>query len=252
MNHSILSKLVAHRGDNKRFPENSHKGIEAALKAGLQFIEFDIQMTKDQQFIVHHDADLKRMAKQDISVFSHDYDTLKAFSIHESTRFNTQHYPTPLSLLSDVLGLLRQYPQATFFVEIKMQSLKHWGRTTVMDDLITLLKPYASQCVIISFSALALAYAKKHSNLRTGWVVKHYDDVSQQKATTLDPNFLICDYKKVPKTHAPWKGDWQWMLYSINDPETVLYYSQLGIDLIETDNIPRLFNSTRLQGQKAA
>ena len=252
MNHAMTPKLIAHRGDNKNFPENSLKGIEAALKAGAHFVEFDIQMTSDQQLIVHHDADLKRTAKKDISIFEHDYNALRQFSIHESTRFHNAHYPTPISLLTDVLHLLAQYPHATAFVEIKTQSLKHWGKKVVMDTLLPLLKPYASQCTVISFNSTALHYTKRHSNLTTGWVVKHYNEKSYQKADKLQPEFLICDYKKIPHDKILWKGDWKWMLYSIDNPEDVYLYAQLGIEFIETDDIQKLLASPLLQARKAA
>ena len=252
MDHTMTPRLIAHRGDNKNFPENSFKGIEAALKAGARYVEFDIQMTSDQQFIVHHDANLKRTAKQDISVFDHDYDTLRNFSIHESTRFNNAHYPTPISLLTDVLSLLDQYPHATAFVEIKTQSLKHWGKKTVMDALLPLLKPYTSQCTVISFNSTALHYTKQHSNLTTGWVVKHYNKESYQKADKLQPEYLICDYKKIPHDKVLWAGDWRWMIYSIDSPEAAYLYAQLGIEFIETDDIQKLLASSLLQETKAA
>lgn len=251
-NHRIIPKLVAHRGDNKHFPENSYKGIEASLKAGAKYVEFDVQVTADHQFIVHHDIDLKRTARRDVSIFSHDYEELKNFSIHESTRFNNKHYPTPISLLTDVLILLSKYPHATAFVEVKTQSLKHWGKECVMDALLLLLKPYQSQCVVISFNSPALHYAKKHSELSTGWVVKEYNKKSLTKAKTLEPDFLICDYKKVPEDKTPWTGSWKWMLYSINNAKTASYYAQLGIEFIETDDIQQLLASPMLQRKQAA
>ena len=252
MNYSIRAKLVAHRGDNKNFPENTYKGIESVLKAGGQFVEFDIQMTADQQLIVHHDANLKRTAKRDVSVFNHSYDELRKFSIHESTRFHNKHYPTPISLLSDTLVLLKQYPNAKAFVEIKTQSLKQWGRAFVMDALLKILKPYASQCIIISFNSLALRYAQQHSKIQVGWVVKHYNQKSQDKASAFKPDFLVCDYKKIPLEKALWIGDWKWMLYSINDPETAFSYAQKGIEFIETDDIHYLLNSSLLLESKVA
>lgn len=248
----MIPKLVAHRGDNQNFPENSYKGIEASLKAGARFVEFDVQMTEDQQFIVHHDVDLKRTARQDVSVFAHSYEELKNFSIHESTRFNNKHYPTPISLLSDVLVLLRKYPAATAFVEVKTQSLKQWGKEKVMDALLDLLKPYQSQCVVISFNSPSLHYVKQHSELSVGWVVKDYNNKSLDKAKKLEPDFLICDYKKVPDDEAPWAGSWKWMLYSINNPEVASYYAQLGIEFIETDDIQKLLVSSLLQRERVA
>lgn len=252
MNYLMIPKLVAHRGDNKNFPENSYKGIESVLKGGVGFVEFDVQMTADQQFIVHHDADLNRTAKQDVSVFDHSYDELRKFSIHESTRFNNKHYPTPLSLLSDVLMLLQQYPNATFFVEIKTQSLTHWGKEFVMDALLRQLKPYATQCIIISFNSLALRYAQQKSEIPVGWVVKYYNKKSQSKAVAFKPDFLICDYKKIAKEKELWSGGWKWMLYSINNPETLLSYAQRGVEFIETDEIHSLLSSPLLQQNKVA
>jgi glycerophosphoryl diester phosphodiesterase len=248
----MKARLVAHRGDNKNFPENSYKGIEAALKTGASYVEFDVQMTADQQLIVHHDTDLQRTAKQDVSVFDYSYSELRRFSIHESTRFNNKHYPTPISLLSDVLALLKQYPNAKAFVEIKTQSLKKWGRELVMNALLHQLKPYGSQCVVISFNSLALRYVQEYSALHVGWVVKHYNPASYDKAAAFQPNFLICDYKKIPEEKALWEGRWKWMLYSINTPELAVIYLQRGIELIETDDVHCLFSSPLLSESKAA
>jgi glycerophosphoryl diester phosphodiesterase len=252
MNYPIVPKLVAHRGDNKNFPENSYKGIEAVLKAGVQFVEFDVQMTADKQLIVHHDIDLIRTAKQDVSIFEHPYNELKKFSIHESTRFNNKHYPTPISLLSEVLELLQKYPHAKAFVEIKTQSLKQWGRAFVMDALLKQLQPYTSQCVIISFSSLALRYAQRHSDLPVGWVVKNYNKKSQQIAIDFQPDYLICDHKKISAQQVLWDGNWQWMLYSINHPEVVFFYAQKGVEFIETDAIQCLQASSSLWEVMAA
>ncbi len=250
--HRRIPKIVAHRGDNKHFPENSYKGIEASLRAGAGYVEFDVQMTADHQFIVHHDVDLLRTARKDVSVFEHCYEELKGFSIHESTRFNNKHYPTPISLLTDVLTLLNKYPLATAFIEVKTQSLKQWGKECVMDALIDVLRPYQSQCVVISFNSPTLYYAKQHSELVTGWVVKHYNEKSLSKAKALEPDFLICDYKKVPEDKAPWSGSWKWMLYSIDDPKTASYYAQLGIEFIETDDIQLLLAAFMYQQQRVA
>jgi len=252
MNYSIRPKLVAHRGDNKNFPENTYKGIESVLKAGGQFVEFDVQMTADQQLIVHHDANLKRTAKRDVSVFDHSYEELRQFSIHESTRFHNKHYPTPISLLVDVLELLEKHPNANAFVEIKTQSLKQWGRAFVMDTLLNLLRPYASQCIVISFNSLALRYVQHHSKIQVGWVVKHYNQKFYDKASVFKPDFLICDYKKVSEEKELWVGDWKWMLYSINNPEIAFSYAQRGIEFIETDDIHHLLSSPLLQESKVA
>jgi len=46
---------IAHRGFHKQFPENTLEAFDAALKLGVDGIEFDIQETADGEFFVFHD-----------------------------------------------------------------------------------------------------------------------------------------------------------------------------------------------------
>jgi len=48
-------KIIAHRGDTTRFPENTLEAFVAALSGGADGIELDVHMTADGELIVHHD-----------------------------------------------------------------------------------------------------------------------------------------------------------------------------------------------------
>lgn len=52
--------VVAHRGDWRNAPENSIKAVEYAMKAGVDIVEIDVQMTKDKQLVVIHDSSIDR------------------------------------------------------------------------------------------------------------------------------------------------------------------------------------------------
>lgn len=54
--------IVAHRGFMEKSVENSLSGLAASKKAGADMMELDIQETVDQQFVVMHDYNLKRLA----------------------------------------------------------------------------------------------------------------------------------------------------------------------------------------------
>jgi len=236
-------RLVAHRGDNTNYPENSYAGIEAALMAGAKYIEFDIQMNADESLVVIHDTNLKRTANLDKSLFELSDETLKAISVHEPRRFAEQHYPTYVPHLQEILHLLKRYPQAQAFVEIKVESLKHWGLEKVMDKLIHQLKDYAPQVTIISFSEKALSYAKQHSHLRLGYVFRKYREKTRVKVTNLQPDFLICSKVIVP-SQGLWQGNWQWMIYSINKVKKMqILLQREDIQLFETDNIQLMLNA---------
>jgi glycerophosphoryl diester phosphodiesterase len=53
-------KIVGHRGASKSAPENTMSAFECALQAGAHGIEFDVQMTIDNELVVLHDVTLDR------------------------------------------------------------------------------------------------------------------------------------------------------------------------------------------------
>ncbi len=242
MDSQEIPKLVAHRGYMTNYPENSWLGLLAAIDAGACWLEFDIQMCADGTFILMHDADLKRTANDERSVFKIDAEELETISVHEPTRFEDRFYPLPISKLDDVLIDLSKYPLVNTMIEIKEESLGHWGLSTVMDRLLDKLKPYSSHSVLISFSYDALVYAKKHSDIKIGLVLEQYNQKGKADAVSLEPDYLICNSKKIPKNKPPWQGPWEWMLYEINSPEKALAWAANGVDYIETADIGGMLN----------
>jgi hypothetical protein len=45
----LVATLVAHRGYQKLYPENTALSVTQAIKAGALFVEIDIQLSKDHQ-----------------------------------------------------------------------------------------------------------------------------------------------------------------------------------------------------------
>ncbi|MDX2471842.1 MAG: glycerophosphodiester phosphodiesterase family protein, partial [SAR324 cluster bacterium] len=52
--------LIAHRGFSGSFPENTMASFEAAVTAGAEMLELDIQLSKDKKIFVFHDETLDR------------------------------------------------------------------------------------------------------------------------------------------------------------------------------------------------
>lgn len=232
------NKLIAHRGDNTNYPENSYAGLEAALKAGALYIEFDIQMNAEGSLLVFHDIDFKRVADNNTPIFEVTSEQLKSLSVHQPDLFGEKYFPTRVSYLAEILELLKQYPKAHAFVEIKQESLAYWGLSEVADKVLAALKGFESQTTIISFSLSVIKYTQQHSKLRTGFVFYQYNELTQNNAKILQPDFLICAYNIFPKKNKLWKGNWQWIVYSINDVSTMRQVMKRNeISLIETDDI---------------
>jgi len=53
--------IIAHRGFSGRYLENTPASIRAALELGVDFVEVDVQETRDGELIVFHDYRLNRI-----------------------------------------------------------------------------------------------------------------------------------------------------------------------------------------------
>jgi glycerophosphoryl diester phosphodiesterase len=53
--------IIGHRGAAGLAPENTIAGIDEAIDAGVDGIEFDIQLTRDNHFVLMHDVSLYRI-----------------------------------------------------------------------------------------------------------------------------------------------------------------------------------------------
>ena len=229
--------LVAHRGQMEHYPENTLVGLEAALQSGACFIEFDLQSTADGRFIVFHDSQLKRTTGVNGNLLEMTHHELEHIRAHEPVRFSQTFCDERIPDLDDVIRLMQRYPKANAFVEIKEETLDHFGIETIMPALFKELEIIQSQCIIISFDYEAILYAKKYSGYLTGWVLHTYDDNSLKQATILKPDYLIVNHRKLPADKEPLQGAWQWMVYDISDPELAIHYAKLNIPLVETRDI---------------
>lgn len=223
-----------------RYPENSRLGLQAALEAGADFIEFDLQMNADQEFIAIHDDNFQRTAGVPLSVFAADMQACRDISVHQAELFGDAFLPTPVSTLTEVLTLLDQYPKSRAMVEIKAESIQHWGLERVMDQLINELDSCRERCVLISFSADAIEYAQQHSFLKTGWVLEVYDQAHRARAARIQPDYLMTDYQILPDGEVLWSEFDHWMLYDIVDPVIAARFADMGVELIETADIEGL------------
>ena len=77
-------KTIAHRGYIEKGVENSIEALEAAAKAGADYVEMDVLMTKDNKFIVMHDYNLKRLAGINKKVQDMTYNELVGLPISQS------------------------------------------------------------------------------------------------------------------------------------------------------------------------
>ncbi len=146
MKHSFLTKnIISHRGihDNTKTYENTIEAFQKALKKKY-IIELDIHLTKDNQIIVFHDYNTKRITGKNQIIEKTTY--------KELNNQNIIHIPTLEEVLKIVDG------KVPLLIEVKQESKV--GPLERM--LMEILKKYKGQYAIQSFNALTIYWFKKN------------------------------------------------------------------------------------------
>jgi glycerophosphoryl diester phosphodiesterase len=238
-------QLVAHRGNARDCPENTLPAFQSAIDLGVRFLELDIQLSIDHVPMVIHDHDLQRTTGLSGTVFERTGADLATLSAGERQRFGDRFADASIPQLRDVVALLLQRPEVTLFAEIKRASLRQFGHETVVARVLDVVKPLRGRCVVISFDLAAIHMARQLGGYPIGWVISAYDGHERLKFEALKPEFLFCDYEKLPPTGNLWRGPWRWALYEVVDPAVAIALADRGADLIETMAVAPMMQAFR-------
>ena len=108
----------------------------------------------------------------------------------------------------------------------------------VVEAVLTTLAAVSHQCVFLSFAPEVVLHLESVSKAPSGWVIPEWNDQNREIAETLDPQWLFCNRKRLPIANRDvWQGDWNWVLYTINEMETGEKLGMRGFRYLETDRI---------------
>ena len=245
-----LPILIAHRGYAKRYPENTLVGIEAALKAGARCVEFDVQFTSDGVPVVLHDASLKRTTGVNKRIYKVESAQLDDIVVNEAIKHPIKFAGVGVPTLEAVIQLLEKWPKANAFIEIKQEAIDAFGIEKVIKTLANCCKPIINRCILIGYNDLALRCSRAMGFNQIGWVLKKYNDESKSIAAKLAPDFLFCNYTKLPKkTDSLWIGPWKWAFYEVDQPKIAYQLAELGASHIETMAVAEMLKKLEPQAE---
>lgn len=104
-------KIIAHRGFSEMYPENTMLAFRKALDAGADGIETDLRLSRDDEVILFHDDNLRR-----ITGFDSSPEKLTLAELKELNAGNAESIPALDELLQLIQG------KATLVLEIKYNS----------------------------------------------------------------------------------------------------------------------------------
>lgn len=149
--------LIGHRGVASLAPENTLASFKLAKQLGLNWIEFDIQLTQDQQWVVFHDDTLSRTSNGQGAIFEHDYHDLK--SLDAGSWFHPGFKEEKVPSFLQVINLLNE-TGLTANIEIKIASGSPFTPEIFAQRLLETLKTYWPQ-----YKSLPLISSFEHRSL---------------------------------------------------------------------------------------
>lgn len=221
-------KIVAHRGYVAKGVENSLEALEAAAKEKASYVEMDILLTKDHQFVVMHDYNLKRLAGVDKDVKDMTLAEVQGLEIQQDG--HTSHIPSfeefvtrAKELKMPLLVELKPHgAEPENYVDLFVQKMKELG----VDKVYPVMS--------LDLSVMEKV-EKKAPEIKTGYVIPI--QFGRFEKTSVD-FFAIEDFSYqedlVTQAHEMKKELYVW---TINDEEKLTAYLQRPVDGIITDEV---------------
>ncbi len=187
--------VAAHRGWSTKYPENTMEAFRAAVELGVDQIEIDVRVTKDDELVVIHDAAVDRTTNGSGKVIDMTLDELKKLDagIYKGLEFEGCRIPT----LTEFMDYMATLPNMTVDFEFKEYPENIGDKAyEVAECILAMIDKYGftDRCVINTFSCKLLEYfAAKHGNkYRIHSFFPERVIVGVDAKTTLSYDFAYC------------------------------------------------------------
>ena len=236
------SLIVAHRGESFDAPENTLAAINLAWERGAMAVEIDVHLSRDNQIVVIHDFNTKRLAGVNKNVQSQTLEELKALDVGlwKGEQWKGERVPTVREVLDTI-------PKGKkLIIEIKSDE----KLIPYLHEELELSELSNEQIELIGFDLHTMAYAKEaFPGHRVLWLL----DLDYRWINRIFKPSIEKAIKKVKKFHLDglnvWAGkmldksmvrqvqDAGLLLYcwTVDDPDQARNLKSWGIDAITTN-----------------
>jgi glycerophosphoryl diester phosphodiesterase len=234
--------LVAHRGWQRRYPENTIAAVRGALETGARYIEVDVQLSADKEPVLFHDRSLARICRQRGAIHRYSYKNLQQFSAYEPGRFDDKFLGTPIAHLRELIDLLLQFPRAHLYLEIKNTAVLKFGNAAVYTSVLGHIEAIRARCTLISFAHNFLHYAATRGWPRVGPVLNHWNEIETPTIAALKPDVVFCDALQLPAgdLHAV---PYSLVVYEVQDAAIANDLLRRGVQRVETFTVGELLET---------
>lgn len=227
--------VIAHRGLTSAAVENTIPSLEAAAAVSPDFVELDIQETKDGEFVVMHDANLSRLAGLDQSVGSLTLAELEAITLTQG------QFTATIPSLDDFIDRAQELDQP-LLIELKPRGDETEG---YLDHFIATLEEHdvVHEYMVHSLSKTMIEDLKERlPAVRAGYIVP----INLGHAPITSADFLVMEESSYSEglRNEVWARGLDLFVWTVNEPQAIRSYLRDDVDAIITD-IPQVASRQR-------
>ena len=218
-------ETIAHRGYVAKGVENSIEALKGAAEVGVDYVEFDIILTKDNKFVVMHDFNLKRLAGINKRVQDMNFDEVVGLTIKQGD------YTSKISSLEEFVAKAKEL-NMKLVIELKPHGREPSNYIDIFINEVKRLKLENYKFMSID-SKVIEELETKAPNLETGYVIPlQFGNFHQSNVDF----FVIEDFSyRNHLVEQAKKENKQVFVWTINDPALITKYLQSPTDGIITD-----------------
>lgn len=223
--------VISHRGvSNKNGVQNTVQSLEKTAQLKPDLIEMDVQETKDGQFVMMHDANLKNLAGINASPQDLTLEELKGLDISENG------YRTKISSFDDYLNRANELHQR-LLIEIKTSKK---DSPQMMERFLEkygpIIKQYGHQMQSLDYHVIDQVL-KYDSTIPAYFILPYNSIFPKTKATGYTMEYSTLDEYFVTKL---WYTEQKLYVWTINSSDALDKSLQLSVDGMITDDMEML------------
>ena len=220
--------IISHRGvSDKNGVQNTVQSLEKTAQLSPDFVETDVQETKDGQFVMMHDANIKNLTGVNANPQDLTLDELTKLDISENG------YHSKVSSFDDYLNKANELHQK-LLIEIKTSRKDSPDMMKrFMEKYGTILKQNGHQMQSLDYHVIdqVLAY---DSQIPVYFILPYNSIFPRTKATGYTMEYSTLDENFVNKL---WNTDQKLYVWTINSSESFDKSVHLGADGMITDDL---------------
>ena len=223
--------VISHRGvSNKNGVQNTVKSLEKTAQLKPDLIEMDVQETKDGQFVMMHDANLKNLAGINARPQDLTLEELTGLDISENG------YRTKISSFDDYLNRANELHQR-LLIEIKTSKK---DSPQMMERFLekygSIIKQYGHQMQSLDYHVIDQVL-KYDSTIPAYFILPYNSIFPKTKATGYTMEYSTLDEYFVTKL---WYTEQKLYVWTINSSDALDKSLQLSVDGMITDDMEML------------